>query len=67
MTVEEAKAWLRGERSMINLFMETCTENENANLMTTQADAAMMQQAYWVLMADKADLFKPNAESEVSQ
>ena len=67
MTVQEARAWLNGERSMINLFMETCSENENANLVTAQADAAMMQQAYWVLMAEKNNLLKPNAESEASQ
>ena len=56
MDYEESLAWLKGERSMCNLFLTMCDKNENANLITAQADAAMCQQAYWVVRAHKENL-----------
>lgn len=54
MTEDEAKEWIRGERSMTNL-LSSC----DPNLWQVQiavADAAMMQQAYLVLKAYKEGL-----------
>jgi hypothetical protein len=52
MDVEEAKEWLGGYRSMSDTFHLM----ENQELLTVQADLAMMQQAYIVLKADSENL-----------
>lgn len=51
MNYEEALAWLRGDRSMLNVMMEV----EHADRQTTlvavaEVDAAMTQQAYWIVL-----------------
>ena len=54
MTPEEALEWLSGNRSMTNVL-----SSEDPNLwqvQIAQADAAMCQQAYWVLRAHKEGL-----------
>jgi len=54
MDIEEAKAWLRGDRSMINIIPSD--ELDTWQLRIAQADAAMIQQAYYVLKAYKEEL-----------
>ena len=61
MDYEEAKTWLMGERSMCNTIFTTCDSTENANVLTAQGDAAMTQQAYWVVKAHSEGLM--NGES----
>ena len=55
MNYEEALEWLAGKRSMCNSF--GCTDEAHAQL--AQADAAMTQQAYWMVKAYKENLCKP--------
>jgi hypothetical protein len=54
MNIEEAKEWLRGNRSMCNSI--SSADFETWQVRIAQADAAMMEQAYWVLKADKEGL-----------
>lgn len=49
MTYEEACAWLRGERSMTNIIPHDPFESWQIRI--AQADAAMVQQAYWIVKA----------------
>lgn len=49
MSREEAIAWLAGERSMINNISQD--PFDTWAVRTAQADAAMIQAAYWVLKA----------------
>ena len=49
MTYEEACAWLRGERSMTNIIPQDPFESWQIRI--AQADAAMVQQAYWTAKA----------------
>jgi len=49
MDYEEAKAWLCGERSMTNIIPQD--PFETWVVRTAQADAAMTQQAYWIVRA----------------
>ena len=60
MEPDEAIAWLRGERSTCNTTPRD--PFETWQVRTTRADAAMMQQAYWVLKAHKDGLIPENAE-----
>jgi hypothetical protein len=53
MIYKEAVAWLKGERSMVNTIGSDWTSNAHAALMTAQADAAMTQQAYWIVKAHR--------------
>jgi len=52
----EANEWLKGERSTCSMFMALCENNETANVMMAQADAAMCQQAYWMVRAKNEKL-----------
>ncbi len=54
MTIEEAKEWLRGERSMCNIIPQEPFDTWQVRI--AQADAAMAEQAYWVLRAYKEGL-----------
>ncbi len=54
MTIEEAKEWLRGERSMCNIIPQEPFDTWQVRI--AQADAAMAEQAYWVLKAHKEGL-----------
>lgn len=56
MTLEEAKEWLKGNRSYCNLVPQDPFETWQVRI--SQADAAMMEQAYWVLRAVKEGLLK---------
>ena len=56
MNKQEALAWLRGERSMTNAIPE---EPRSTWLVrVAEADAAMTQQAYWVMKANVEGLVK---------
>ena len=46
MTLEEAIEWLEGTRSMTNIIPQNPYETWQVRI--AQADAAMVQQAYWV-------------------
>jgi hypothetical protein len=63
MEYEEAIEWLKGKRSTCNLYYESAGADENAELLSTQADAAMMQQAYFVLKAHSENLIDNKEES----
>lgn len=52
MRLEEALAWLRGERSGTNYLPVT----EDRNVTVACYDAAMTQQAYWIVRAHKEGL-----------
>lgn len=54
MNIEEALAWLNGKRSMINIVPQDPMETWEVRIV--QADAAMMQQAYWVAKAYKENI-----------
>ena len=54
MDIVEAKEWLNGERSMINII--PCDPFETWQVRGAQADAAMVQQAYWIAKAHKEGL-----------
>lgn len=56
MTAEEAREWLRGERSLCDMI--PTPPFESWQLRISQADAAMIQQAYYVLKAHKEGLLK---------
>ena len=56
MTVEEAREWIEGNRSMTNIIPSN--DFETWQLRIAQADAAMIQQAYYVLKAHKEGLLK---------
>ena len=57
MTIQEAVEWLHGERSTGNLIPSV--DPGTWQVQTAQADAAMIQQAYWVIKAYKEGLIKP--------
>lgn len=60
MDIEEARAWLNGERSMANIIPQDPFETWQVRI--AEADAAMVQQAYWVAKAHGDGLIKPNKE-----
>jgi len=51
MNVQEAKEWLLGNRSTINMVPRDPFETWEARVAT--ADAASVQRAYWVVKADQ--------------
>ena len=51
MDYDEAIAWLRGERSMINTIQGDSDNNRSWLVATARADAAMTEQAYWIVKA----------------
>jgi len=61
MNIQEARAWLRGERSMVNEIPSDSLETWAVR--TAEADAAMCQQAYWIAKAHKEGLL-PEMDSE---
>ncbi|MDA1229917.1 MAG: hypothetical protein O2856_04010 [Planctomycetota bacterium] len=60
MNLEQAKEWLRGERSMTNIILNDDPQNGNGPWMVliAQADAAMTEQAYWIVKAHAEGLLK---------
>ena len=59
MNIEEAEAWLQGSRSMTNCI--PCDPLETWNARIAEADAAMTQQAYWIVKAHREGLVGSNA------
>ena len=55
MNYDEALEWLKGKRSMINLVPY---DDQNWQIRIAQADAAMIQQAYWVVRAHREGLLE---------
>ena len=51
MNVREAEDWLEGGRSMINLIPSG--DVETWQVRVAQADAAMVQQAYYIVKAHR--------------
>lgn len=49
MNIKEAKEWLQGIRSMTNII--PCDPLETWDVRIAEADAAMTQQAYWIVKA----------------
>jgi hypothetical protein len=59
LNIAEAKAWLSGERSMINTIMgvEANVKHRPETLaFVERADTAMVERAYWVLRAYAEEL-----------
>ena len=54
MNHEEAKAWLRGERSTTNMIPNHPYETWRERIART--DAAMIERAYWIVKAHKEGL-----------
>ena len=57
MNIEEALAWLRGERSSWSL-MNTAVALPEAHTISAQVDAASTEQAYWIVRAHKEGLME---------
>lgn len=49
MTHKEAREWLRGNRSLTNIIPQDPIDTWQVRI--AQADAGMMQQAYWIVKA----------------
>lgn len=56
MSEEEAREWLTGQRSMTNQVPPEPRESWLVRI--AQADAAMLEQAYWTLRAHKEGLIE---------
>lgn len=56
MTKEEAMEWIKGNRSTVNSIQQEPLETWQVRI--AQADAAMYEQAYWVLRAYGENLLK---------
>jgi hypothetical protein len=54
MSYEEACEWLKGHRSMGNMVQ--CDPLSTWQVRIAEAEAAMVQQAYWVVKAHKENL-----------
>lgn len=59
MDIEEAKEWLRGDRSMANFFRSLDVTPQAREAYLAVADAAMTQQAYWMVKAEQEGLIDP--------
>ena len=49
MSIDEAREWLNGERSLTNIIPRDPFESWQVRI--AQADTAMVEKAYWVLRA----------------
>ena len=56
MNVSEAREWLTGKRSMHNAIDFIGPDGNTALVDEARADAAMLEQAYWILRAAKEGL-----------
>ena len=54
MDYKEATEWLKGNRSLTNCIPQDPFETWEVRI--TQADAAMTQQAYWIVRAHKEEI-----------
>ena len=52
MDYKEAVEWLKGNRSMTNIIPQG-SSFDTWSVRVAQADAAMVQQAYWIVKAHK--------------
>ena len=57
MDYKEAVEWLKGTRSMINIIPQNPLETWQVR--TAEADAALTQQAYWIVKAYAENLVEP--------
>lgn len=64
MDIIEAKEWLEGKRSYTNLIPQDPFETWQARI--AQADAALTEQAYWIVRANREGLLV-NIEKESIQ
>lgn len=69
MNIEEAKEWLRGERSSwnthcANVYTNGEMDHSLSMVRTAQEDAAMMEQAYWFLRAESEALVEGSCGAE---
>lgn len=63
MNINEAMAWLRGDRSMTNIIANCCAgDGATRIVLTAQADAAMTQQAFFVAKAWRENSLPPATE-----
>lgn len=62
MNLEEAKAWLRGERSHTNLVHRGI--NPDWQAIVALADAGSVQQAYWVVRAHSEGLMEGDPDGD---
>jgi hypothetical protein len=60
LNIDEAKEWLKGNRSTVNSIPQHPLETWDVRIQA--ADASMIQQAYYILKAHKEGLLKENAE-----
>jgi len=58
MDVEEAKAWMRGERSTVNHHLGQASNRGEDLVSCAREDAALTEQAYWVLKAHHEGLIE---------
>jgi hypothetical protein len=65
MNKEEAIDWLMGERSMTNTISQDPFDTWQVRI--AQADAAMCEQAYWILMAHNDGLVPANETGEMKK
>ena len=56
MNYEEALEWLKGIRSMTNIIPQDPIDTWEVRI--AQADAAMIQQAYWIVKAEQELVIK---------
>ena len=56
MDYKEALEWLRGKRSMTNIIPQHPLETWQVRIC--QADAARLQEAYWIVRAHREGLVK---------
>lgn len=56
MNKNEALEWINGKRDMCNLIPRLPTDDGIFSVRVEQANAAKMEQAYWVLKSHKEDL-----------
>ena len=57
MDYKNAIEWLKGNRSMTNIIPQDPFETWQVRI--AEADAAMTQQAYWIVKAEAEKLVKP--------
>jgi hypothetical protein len=56
MKIDEAKEWFEGKRDMGNLIPHGLPDDGISTVRCEQANAAKLEQAYWVLRAHKEGL-----------
>ena len=62
MMVDEAYEWINGNRTMTNLIPQDPFATWQVRI--SEADAAMMQQAYWILRAHSDGIIRQKEQAE---